>query len=484
MSMEKYSVAKDVYMSGHNYFDYDNEKDFGFVSLHDLTQSATIGDTDFYEYTLFTGYLSQNPGDFADQLIIDALDQSGKFNKTTSKQRELAVATTIKSFVSFMSALEALNVAVSKCEFAPERAVIAWDGGAAFLIGSVEGTEDNAGAINSTSDGRMFYSISNKLCGHFDNCVGGAVSAVAEDLIALLTKGQGEITTRQCPEATATLESITQLCTVSLIQSALFFADESIDEDKLAAGYVASMAVLPLVNRIDPDAAMVIKEDMRFRTSSMDGDSTAVIDAFRTVLSNPLSHIECESISNIHRLCDTAPDLPASIDPSEASIFSNGLYTATNYVADRASISLDVKDIEDKIKSDWLEQAVDVYTNGANSPTYNSNGELSGKRSIAKLSTESSNNMKYNAIYNRFIYGLSDKSQGEIRLSVDTYASTYRTHSPNALFYLCSVSWQTSDKLCRLFCSRTALRKRKAGTVSGSWCNGRIKHLDASDSKG
>lgn len=70
MSVEKYDIAKEVYLNGLNYYDYDDETKFGFVSLHNMTQSDTIGDTDFAAYQLYTEYLSKTPGDFADDFIL------------------------------------------------------------------------------------------------------------------------------------------------------------------------------------------------------------------------------------------------------------------------------------------------------------------------------------------------------------------------------------------------------------------------------
>ena len=40
MQLEKYKIATDIYMNGHNYYDYEKE-DIGFVSIYDMTQSAT-----------------------------------------------------------------------------------------------------------------------------------------------------------------------------------------------------------------------------------------------------------------------------------------------------------------------------------------------------------------------------------------------------------------------------------------------------------
>ena len=70
MSLEKYGTAKDVYINGLNYYDYDDETKFGFVSLQRMTQSETIGETDFYTYKLFSDYLKTNSGNFIDDFIM------------------------------------------------------------------------------------------------------------------------------------------------------------------------------------------------------------------------------------------------------------------------------------------------------------------------------------------------------------------------------------------------------------------------------
>lgn len=334
------------------------------------------------------------------------------FDKTTAKQRELAVTTAIKSFVSYMSALEALNLAVSSCDSNKQRAQTAWDGGAALLIGSVEGKKDAADYVNQTSDGQMFFSISDGLCQHFDLCT-SIGSTVTEDLLSLLIKGQGHIADSACSDATDTLQSIVQLCTVSLIQNAIYFGDMSSDDDTLAAGYIAGMAVLPWVNEVDSEAATVIKKDMRFRQSSItDGEASAVLDAFKSFVSNPSSNIDCEAVSNVRNMC-SAPEIPASVNLDEPSVLSDGLYTASNYVSDRATISFDIRDIHDKITANNLDGAIELYNNGANSPIYSTVGQLTGKRSISKFSTDAAANMKKNPIYNRFLFGLADRSQGE-----------------------------------------------------------------------
>lgn len=157
MSLEKYDLAKSIYVEGYNYYDYDDSS-FGFVSLQDLTQSATIGYTDYALYNLYSDYFinDDGAGDFVDSLIKEAFDKKGQFMTATGNQRRLAVKIAISSFISYMSSLEALHYAVSKCGSNTATALTAWDGGVALLIGSVEGTEKGG---DSNEQGQFFYSL-------------------------------------------------------------------------------------------------------------------------------------------------------------------------------------------------------------------------------------------------------------------------------------------------------------------------------------
>lgn len=310
-----------------------------------------------------------------------------------------------------MSALEALNLAASSCDTNKERALTAWDGGAALLIGSVEGKQDDTDIVNRTSDGRMFFSISDDFCDYFDTCTQEG-STVTDDLLSLLKKGQGHIKDSACSDVTDVLKSLVQTCTISLIQLAIYYAESS-NVDTMAAGYIAAMSVLPWIDEVDAEAALAIKKDMRMRPSATTGEGSAVLEAFEAFLSNPSSNIDCEAVSNVHDLCG-APKLPASVNLDEPSVLSNGLYTATNFVSDRSAISSDIQDIEASIKNDMVDDAIEIYNNGMNSPIYSAIGQLTGKRSVSKFSTDAPKLMIKNPIYNRFLYGLSDRNQGTL----------------------------------------------------------------------
>lgn len=385
-----------------------------------------------------------------------ALDKTDKFEKATPKQRELAVTTAIKSFVSFMSAQEALNLAVYSCKDNTQRAQNAWDGGAALMMGSIQ----SLNAANQTSDGRMFFSISDGHCDHFDTCTQDG-STVTDDMLDLLTQGQGFIKDSLCDDSYDTLQKILQNSIISLVQNAIYYAEESVDEDTLAAGYIAAMAVLPWVNEIDGDVASVIKKDMRMQPSAADGEADAVLESFKSFLTHPLSEIDCEKVSNVHQLCDDA-EVPASVNLDEPSILSDGLYTASNYVIDRSTISLDIRDIEKKIQSDDVHGALELYIDGSNSPIYSSIGQLTGKRSVSMFSTDAAKNMKKNPVYNRYLFGLSDRSQGK---SAQVGAKNL---CDNALTFIHRISGQISDVLRGFDYLRIIVFRKQTTTIGRS----------------
>ena len=157
LSMEKSEIAKSIYLQGHNYYDYDKPKEFGFVSLNNMTNRHTIDFTDFDTWRLYDEYFG---ADFAHNLIIDAMDQTGRFEQTTGTQRALAVNIAISSMVSYMSALEALYFSVSRCDSDTTVAETAFDGAVALLVGSVEGqSQGGARSRSEASSSSQKHSI-------------------------------------------------------------------------------------------------------------------------------------------------------------------------------------------------------------------------------------------------------------------------------------------------------------------------------------
>jgi len=477
MSMEKYEAAKKIYMEGHNYYDYDDEREYSFVSLHNMTQSHTIDFTTFEMYRIYDESLEGTYDVFSNTLLLDAFNKKGVFGKTSAKQRLFAVKVAIAYLVSYMSALEALYFSASVCgEEGKERATItAYDGAVALLVGSVEGRGLGG---NIFEEGQMFYSIGKRICSHLRNCR-GVDSEVNVELMRALSEGQRFIKQGNCAALNEEINAINSLLKVPLVQSLFYFSDPRIAEntDTDVGAYVATMAVFPILNDIDPSPAAEIMSAMDFRDSLSPTDGTkedVVKNSLSIVFSEPKTSgmLDCELITNSNmEMCspsknageDTSTpgdgegngdsstpsggdsntlgsgdsntssdadeknnlDLPRP-DVKEPMPISDGLYVATNYVGDRSAIAQDVQEIKDSLDSNDFDRAKDYYLKGENSKMYDDNGMfLNKRRSIHGFSTESKDKMKGDPTYNLFVYGLSD-SRGEfLGRNTTVYADSF-----------------------------------------------------------
>jgi len=427
IQLEKYDIATNIYLAGHNYYDYDKE-DIGFVSLHGMTQSATIGYTDFPQYEIYKNYFSEedigdNPGDFANKIFMDATSPDGRFATATTEQRRSVVEMTLASFVSYFSAMEALHYAAFVCPTNKDSATAAYDGGVAFLVGSIEGTQRGGNALQ---EGRFFYNVAKMACSYFDSCVDGGDAEINQMMLDTLTQGQGALKSSNCPGVSEAIDKFGTLTLVPLMQSLLSFADAS---DNDPDGYVASMAIAPVVWKFDQTIADNIVSKMAYESSSPDKKSE-VYSAINTVLAdNNFKDIACNVISS---LCDgggpggvdITPEEP--VKPEEPTPISGGLYVATSYVGDKSAIALDVKEIEERLQVKDVNRATFIYEEGMNSKIYDENGmPTSGERSIQDFSLNSGRVMIRDPTYNLFITGLSDEYKEFLGRPVTDYADSY-----------------------------------------------------------
>lgn len=431
MSVENYDASKKIYLDGYNYYDYDDTT-YGFISLYDLTQSSTIGYTNFSTYSLYSKYLEESPGDFAHSIVIDAFEKTGKFQTASGNQRREAVMQVISSFISYISSLEALHFAVNQCDSNSATAITAWDGGAALLIGSIEGEEVDVTGGSSRKNGYFMYSLSKLICNHFDTCIAdGTDSEINKQLLEKLTQGQTAIQDGLCRDAEQGLESIKSLLVVPLIQSILYYVDKDSDlEIATVAGYVSTMALSPIIDAIDSTSSETIEAVMTFPPSSLPSGQNkveTVYNAFRAVLSDQKSFIDCQLVSTIHSMCDQVNAISSDVESfniDEPTTMSNGLYIAKNFVGDRSAIAKDIADIQDFLDSKDVSGAKFVYDHGENSKIYNENGMPSGKRSISSFSVNAGNDMRTDPTYNLFVYGLSDEND-YLGKSVLNYADSF-----------------------------------------------------------
>jgi len=450
MVMDQHDVAKRIYMEGHNYYDYNLKQDYAFVSLYNLTQSNTIDYTDFPAYQQFSNYYG---ADFSHELLIQIFDATGPFVETSPSQRELAANYAISGIVSYMSALEALYFSVSRCGTSGTAAIDAFDGAVALLIGSVEGR----GRGGSTwQEGQMFYSIAKRNCLHFRNCRGGD-SEVNAQLLQALTNGQDLVKQgTDCSAVSDAVKSIEKLLAAPLLQSLLYFSDARIadHEDNAAAAYVASQAVLPIVDTVESPSAESIKSVMSIPADSARVETvpSALTSMFQDTKASEV--VDCSLVTNDSGICKSSSgstltggtdpgtitsdgSIPTAniddedttaqiVDPEKPMPISNGLYVATNFVGDRSAISKDLEEIKSFLDEKDSEGATHTYTHGLYSKIYNENGIPTGEvRSIAKFSQEAASTMKGDPTYNLFVYGLSDENNEFMGRPATTYADTF-----------------------------------------------------------
>ena len=190
-----------------------------------------------------------------------------------------------------------------------------WDKAAAYLIGSIEGTESGG-----TDHGLMMYSLANKRCEQFNRCQSDGTAELNGLLIDLLYAGRGETMGSNCDALQKTTREIEELLLVPLIQGTLRYAiaNEKLlffDKSKdLAEGYVFSHSVLPYVAEVDGDAAGVIKRNMDFQFDSepvRDG-ARKVFQAFASAI--PKMGVDCEVVGTVNGLggvCDRSSSSPS-----------------------------------------------------------------------------------------------------------------------------------------------------------------------------
>lgn len=321
MKERAYDAVRDYYTLGRHASITTRIGDEVF-SLKDLATTSTRQIVPSFEY--FKNYFGaevdeiEDAADYADHMITMALD-TDKLSLASPEQRTEIVVKTSQYMVVYMAALEAMYEAIDDCRSNDSQrkanAANEWDKAAAYLIGSLEGTESGG-----TDRGLMMYSLANKRCEQFNRCENDGTAELNSLLIDLLYAGRGETMGSNCDALQKTTKEIEQLLQVPLIQGTLRYAiaNEKLlffDKSKdLAEGYVFSHSVLPYVAEVDGDAARVIKRNMDFQFDSepvRDG-TRKVFQAFASAI--PKMGADCEAVGTVDGLggvCGTSSSSPS-----------------------------------------------------------------------------------------------------------------------------------------------------------------------------
>lgn len=144
--------------------------------------------------------------------------------------------------------------------------VAAWDEAVAFYTGSVA-KNDGAGTT-----GHLLYTLAQKRCANFGTCLTSGtdtgVAAVNSEVFRSFKEGKQFLQLGQCTDAKKTVDRITNLMTIPLIQGTLRYAyitDKQNDkrEKSMAEGATFAASVLPMIAACNANDAKTIYDNMR-----------------------------------------------------------------------------------------------------------------------------------------------------------------------------------------------------------------------------
>lgn len=244
---------------------------FQYYSLGDLAVSTSRRAADPW-YTDFVQYLDST--NYADKLIQDTLDGTGKWDSSKSVAQRSAVITESSAFmVLYMHLIAQVNDAVNHCKGSESEGEYdltnPWDEVAAILIGSLEGTSEGGSA--DVEDGQLLWSLASRRAFQFQSLNSDGYAKINSRLEDLLYAGKGEIDATGCTAFEKTVEQIKLVSLVPLIQSVLRYAIQnqdlspSSDSADLALGEVYALAILPIIQATDPSSATVVEENMIYQ---------------------------------------------------------------------------------------------------------------------------------------------------------------------------------------------------------------------------
>jgi len=265
-----FRFAKMWYSYGRNSpVERQNENDpYSYYSLGDLAVTPTRRIADPW-YSEFVRYHDNN--NYADKIIRDTLDGTGKWDSSKSVAQRSAVITETSAFmVLYLHLIAQINDAVKNCKGSESEGEYdlthPWDEVAALLIGSLEGTAEGGSA--DVEDGQLLWSLASRRAFQFQTLNSEGYATVNSRMEDLLYAGKGEIDAMECNAFEKTVKQLKLMTLVPIMQSVLRYAIQNQESDAssqsadLALGEVYALAILPIMESIDPSAAAIVQENM------------------------------------------------------------------------------------------------------------------------------------------------------------------------------------------------------------------------------
>lgn len=288
-SLGSFNYAKLWYLYGRNSpVEQKNDNDpYEYYSLADLAIASSRRTADPW-YSEFVRYHNNN--NYADKIVRDTLEGNGKWDSSKSVAQRSAVITETSSFmILYLHLIAQINDAVNLCKGLESHAEYdlshPWDEVAALLIGSLEGTQE--GGSSDAEDGQLLWSLGSRRAFQFQSINNEGYAKVNSRLEDLLYAGKGEIDAMECTSFEKTVEQIKLVTMVPIMQSVMRYAlqneqlSTTSDSADLALGETFALAIIPIMETIDPSASAIVQENMIFQSGiqpTRDG-AQAVADA-------------------------------------------------------------------------------------------------------------------------------------------------------------------------------------------------------------
>lgn len=269
-SVGNYEYAKFWFHYGRNSpVQRDSENDlYSFYSLNQIATSASRQNAD----PLYSQYASYfNDLNYGAAIVRDALEGNGKWGQKSNEQRAVIISETCSYLIVYLHLIAQVNGAVNNCRGYLDldgdyEMTHPWDEVAALLIGSLEGTA--TGGATDGRDGQFIWALSTRRAFQFQTLNSEGYAKTNSKLIDALYAGKGEIDALDCDRLEATADKIKSLSLLPILQSIVRYAvlNEKITADStkadLAYGETYALAIIPLIEGIDPEAASILKDNM------------------------------------------------------------------------------------------------------------------------------------------------------------------------------------------------------------------------------
>jgi hypothetical protein len=411
-----YQAALEIYTYGQNSVKSLSEQNgnvvYSLLSLQSLSKLPTRSHES--EFGLFSKYFGSES--YAHDIIMDALRiQDGPSKDASRGQVAELVSSTLQTMVSYMAVLSKFQSAINLCKVANQadaEAEAEWDEGVAFFVGSIEANTP------PRSNGVLMYSLGLEQCRHFGTCNESGEATSNVELFKRFGDGISMIKERECGQAESLLSlNITKLMQIPLVQGTLYHAiessllDERRAEDNIATGYVLAHSIEPVVNAANATSARIIADNFKFPVEGhapLPNRQESVFEGFKYAVSK--MGIDCNDVGHTLISRELLSVCENGASNGELNNLGEGIYIATTFVQDTASIARDLAEVERALSSGQPNLAKLIYSEGKNSQIFDEDGKFLKLRSLRGLSTDATLEMLDEPLFNIFLYAQQSES--------------------------------------------------------------------------